>query len=536
MQIFKIIIPIFIITYNFTFFASSNVRNNELLDIQEQIPSQCDEEGHDKDKLTINWYTSDPYQFSYISKNGNYGITGFDIELINRVSSKVGINIKYVNSIWNKSIENIRTGKSDIVPGATYTDERAAFANFSIPYRFEEISLFVLPSVKKQLNFNNVNEFLAQIRLLNFRVGVMQGFVYGNTTITDYLNEKSNNDIIIKYESNAELLNALIHKEIDGFLADRITGVALILGYKGEQIEEIYTDIKTPLHLMFSKTTVSSDLVEQYNTAIKNFIDSDDYKKLIKSYVYYVLLPKSIDSTWCDIIGFMGSITFAISGIVIAAHRNSTLFSTFLLAISPSIIGCVLFDITINQVYNAPFTLTPTYIYRIFITVLIGFSTLKLFDYYNNQTYQDNFASKILNNIIVICDTLGQAFFMVIGVVIVVIQKIEPLEFWGPCFALITSSGGVLLRNIICNYGNITKEVVPKEINFEVFILWGIVFIILLNIYAYSPSYSTIKYSMIIVIAGAVVSRLLIYYYNISNLTFRVDNVESEKDIAIDKK
>lgn len=535
MRIFKVIILIFIIMYNSLSMASSDVRNNELLAIQEQYPFKCEREVHDKDKLIINWYKSDPYQFSYIGRNGNYSITGFDIELINKVSSKIGISIKYINSIWDKSVENIRIGKSDILPGATYTDERAAFANFSIPYRFEEISLFVLPSGKKQPNFNNVNEFLAQIRLLNFRLGIMKGFVYGNTAITDYLNESNNDDIIIKYESNAELLNSLIHGKIDGFLADRITGIALILGYT-EPIQEIHTNIRTPLHLMFSKATVSNDLVEQYNKAIKDFIDSDGYKKLTKSYIYYVLLPKSIDSTWCNIIGFMGSIAFAVSGVILAANRNSTLFSTFLLAIMPSIIGCILFDITINQIYNSSFTLTPSYIYRVFITVLIGFSTLKLFDYYNNQLYQDNFASRVLDNVLVVCDTLGQAFFMVIGVVIIIIQKIEPLEFWGPCFALITSSGGVVLRNIICNYGNMKKEIIPKEVNFEVFILWGIVFIILLNMYAYSPSYNTIKYSMITVIAGAVVSRLLIYYYNIPNLTFRIDNIEPEKDMTINKK
>ncbi|MDR0296383.1 MAG: transporter substrate-binding domain-containing protein [Rickettsia sp.] len=537
MQILKSIIPIIIILQNFFAFADHKVADptvnntqisNNLIDT---YFTQCTEEIADKESLLVDWYTLEPYQFSSITRSGNYNITGLDIELINAISSKINIGIQYTGSAWGRVIPNIQQGKSDMVAGLTYTNERAVFGNFSIPYRFAEISLFTLRSATKHLNFKNTNEFLAQIRLLNFRLGITKKVVYGNTRTTDYLNQVSNNDIIIKYGSNAELFKALLRNEIDGFLDDRIAGVALALNcVEKDQVEEIPTGIKTPIHLMFSKKTVSPNLVARFNNSIKEFINSDEYKKIVRRYIYHTLLPKSIDSTWCHIIGVIGSIAFAISGIIISAKTNATLFTTFVLAMLPSLLGCILLDIILHHTdNNISIVLTPYYAFRVFITVLIGFSAIKLLAYYNKQLYEDNFIQKIRNNTLIVCDSLGQASFMVIGVIIVIVQRIEPLEFWGTCFAWLTSSVGIIFRNLIGKYDK-NMECIPREINFEILILWGAIFSILLDSYAYKPDYSTIKYSIVTVFVGAFVSRLLVYYYNISNLTFRSDNTEIPTD------
>ncbi|KJV78240.1 hypothetical protein RMAECT_0135 [Rickettsia rhipicephali str. Ect] len=42
--------------------------------------------------------------------------------------------------------------------------------------------------------------------------------------------------------------------------------------------------------------------VEQFNFAIDDFLASNEYKKIIKTYIYHILLPKSIDSRWCHVI------------------------------------------------------------------------------------------------------------------------------------------------------------------------------------------------------------------------------------------
>lgn len=497
--------------------------SNNSMSLHNESSTTCNEIDPEKDYLTVDWYPAEPYQFSSISGNGRYKVTGLDIALIEALAAKVGVGIKYVDSVWEKAISDIQIGKSDLVAGAINTQERDTFAMFSLPYRFEEVSLFTLASGRKKLTFNNINEFLAQVRLFNFRLGIMKQSVYGDMEITEYLNSESNKDIIIQYTNEIELLHALTRGQIDGYLADRVVGIALAFNDSHKkQIRETQLGLKTPVHLMFSRKTISPDIVDKFNSAIKEFVNSDTYRTIIKSYIYQVLLPKAVDSKWYYIIGLVGSIAFAVSGIAIAVRANATLFGTFILALLPSVLGCLVLDVIINSKADIDLTLTPSYVYYISVTVLIGFFMVKLLNHYNMQLYEDDSTKRIWSNVLVVCDALGQASFIIVGVVIAVVGKVEPLEFWGPCFAFFTSNTGVFFRELICSR-NAKFELIHGQINFEIAILWGLIFSLLLNPNYYHHNESTIIYLIIIVIAGAFITRLLVYYYNVGNLTFRKD-------------
>ena len=85
-----------------------------------------------------------------------------------------------------------------------------------------------------------------------------------------------------------------------------------------------------------------------------------------------MLLLQTIDSQWFYLIGVIGTLAFAISGIAIAAKDNATLFGTFLFAMLPSAGGGIMRDILINRDEVGIF-LTPSYMYYIIIVVLVGF-------------------------------------------------------------------------------------------------------------------------------------------------------------------
>ena len=119
----------------------------------------------------------EPYQFNKITAGG-YSLTGMDIELVKTLADKIGIKTEYEQIEWGQHQEDLRTGRRDIAAGATYTKEREEYVYFSIPYRFEENSLFVLHDSDKNLDFESISEFLAQVRLQNFILGVTRGFIY----------------------------------------------------------------------------------------------------------------------------------------------------------------------------------------------------------------------------------------------------------------------------------------------------------------------------------------------------------------------
>ena len=84
---------------------------------------------------------------------------------------------------------------------------------------------------------------------------------------------------------------------------------------------------------MFSKNTVPVEIVDKFNDSIKTFVMSADYKETVKKYIYPVLLLETINAEWFFIVGVLGTISFAISGVAIAARENSTLFGTFIFTV-----------------------------------------------------------------------------------------------------------------------------------------------------------------------------------------------------------
>ncbi len=470
-----------------------------------------------KDQLVGGWYLWEPYQYNKITAGG-YTLTGMDIQLVRSIAKKVGVDIKYEQVDWSQHQKDLKNGTRDIAAGATYTSARAEYVYFSVPYRYEENSLFTLNDSNKSLDFRTVSEFLAQIRLQNYILGVTEGFIYADPQINVFINDPSNQDIVRKYANDVEELNALMKGEIDGFISDRIVGAAAILSNKANRVQEVQLNIKTPIHLMFSKKSVPLELVDRFNREIKNFNKTEEYKNIAKTYLYPVLLLQTIDSKWYYFIGVIGTFAYAISGLALSAKDNATLFGTFIFAMLPSVGGGVMRDILINRDEVGIF-LTPSYMYYIIIVVLVGFSAIRLLEYYNKNANQYDQVTKFWDNIFIIGDALGQAAFIVTGVCIAIMARIEPIELWGPFFAFLTANGGSILRDLIRSKGSISCF--DGTINAETSVIWGLIFSIYLDVNSHNPDPNSIRNVVVIVAVGAFCTRLGAYYMKIPNLKFR---------------
>ena len=522
----KTVLPFLVILPHYTIFAATeyaDIRSSAAkpsVTLQDISLDKCID-ASDKQVLTNGWYLWEPYQFNRIT-SGGYTLTGMDIELGKAIAERVGVEIKYDPITWSRHQRELKEGKRDMAAGATYTEERSQFVYFSIPYRFEENSLFVLKNTEKKLVFYNISEYLAQIRLQNFRLGVTKSFIYADAKINEFIGDNANSDILFQYENDTESLRALLRGEIDGFMADRVVGAAIILNRgAGDKVREIQLNIKTPIHFMFSKQTVPLELVDHFNQEIQKFVVSSEYKNIVKNYVYPVLLLQTIDSQWFYMVGMIGTIAFAISGIAIAAKENLTLFGTFLLAMLPSVGGGIMRDVIVNR-ETVGIILTPSYMYYILIIVVIGFATVRLLNYYNNNSAADSFIQKFWNNLLIVCDAMGQAAMIVIGVSVVIMMRIEPVELWGPFFAFLTSNGGGILRDLLRQDRIISC--MSGGFNAEIAILWGLVFSIFLDMNAHNPNPDTIRYMVILIASGAFITKLMVYYLKVPNVRFHTES------------
>lgn len=470
--------------------------------------------------LTGGWYQWDPYQYT-TTVDGFETFTGLDIQLSKTIAAKADATITFESVPWQQHILDIKNGKRDIAAGATYTAERAEFAYFSEPYRYEENSLFVPRDKISNYKFTSIAELLSTISKNNMRLGITEGFIYADPKLNEWIAEPRNKQYIISAQNDFENLESLLEGRINFFIADKIVGATTIWRMNaGKEVAEINLNLKAPIHFMFSKKTISPQFVDKFNLAIKEVKNSDSYTRIVSGYLYPVLLLQTADTSWFRTIELIGIVAFAISGLVIAYQVNATIFGAFLLAMLPSLGGGMIRDILFSRKPVAA-TANPSYLMMIIATVLVVYVVLAIYRRYSNLVtahYLSNYR-KYLNATVEICDGLGLAAFSVIGIIVALMVQAQPLWLWGPFCAFLTGAAGGFLRDLLSKPLALSA-IKGESIYPEIAIIWGFLLSAGLTIHSRNYNPDTIQYMVIFTVIGAFLSRMIVVYYKIPNLSF----------------
>ncbi|MBP6986298.1 MAG: transporter substrate-binding domain-containing protein [Alphaproteobacteria bacterium] len=474
----------------------------------------------EKEVLTNGWYYWDPYQYNLRDPKTDE-LTGLDIELTRAITKLAGKSLEYKSIDWQQHQKDLASGKIDFVSGATKAPEREKLYHFSKPYRYEENAYFVRRGEESNLTFTSIAEFLNELSVNKQKIGVIEGYVYADSAINKWIADPKNRDFILPVSDDAKNIQNLIEKKIDGFLADRIAGATQIWrNHQGDQITEIKLGIQTPIHFMFSKTSVSPSIVHEFNLAIDRLQSSDQYQNIITWYLHPVLLLQTIDTQWFRIIEILGTIAFAISGLVIAVRDRSTLFGAFIFALLPSLGGGMIRDIIFDRKPLGAMA-SPTLLLIVIGTVLFGFASIRLVNYiqkyYDLNIFKEKGAATA-QTVLMFCDGLGLAAFTVIGIVVSVMAKVSPLWLWGAFFAFLTGAGGGILRDLLSKNRHIVS--LQGDIYPEIAIVWGMILALFLSTQAQTINPDPIRYMVFITVIGAFITRVLVYYFKVPNIYF----------------
>lgn len=480
--------------------------------------ARAEEVPPEKNTYIAGWYPWDPYQ--YIKSEGDVPtLTGLDVQLVREIIKILDKEVTYEPVSWKQHQLDLRSGARDFAAGATYTEERSEYVYFSKPYRFEENSLFVRRGEEDKLKFNTIGEMLKDITAKSYRLGVMDGFIYADPKINEWLKDPDNASLINRSVDDYESLKKLLSGEIDGFLSDRLVGATAIWrGNFGKKINEIPLGIKTPIHLMFSKKTVSPLMVEKFNKAIDELRESKTYNKLISWYLHPVLLLQTVDSLWFRIVEFIGTIAFAVSGLVIAYRDRATLFGTFVLALLPSLGGGIIRDVIFDR-FPIGAIEYPLYLYSVLLTVLVGFFIVRISEGFNLNSSFLSEHQQWPAHLLGVSDTLGLSAFTVSGIVVSVMVKVDPLWLWGPVFALVTGVGGGILRDLLSKQRDIMS--LRGTLMPEIVIIWGFLLSLFLTYQSSSVETKLIKWAVIATVLGVFFTRVIVQIFNIPNLYLR---------------
>ncbi|MFM5841200.1 MULTISPECIES: substrate-binding periplasmic protein [Aeromonas] len=200
-----------------------------------------------------------PYHY-YQQDGDKRRLRGFAIDYLNAISARLGCRLLYVERPWKRGLHDLELGRQDIAMEAYFSEDRARYAWFSIPYNPGRTALWVRKAGTG--DEADLESWLAR----GHRLGVTRDYYYG-AEITELLRRYPDQ---VSAVNDVQNYRKLVLGRIDGFLGDSL---ATPWGLKKEGLsEEVVPHVmgiyETPTSFMLSKKTVSSEFVQRFNQAI----------------------------------------------------------------------------------------------------------------------------------------------------------------------------------------------------------------------------------------------------------------------------
>lgn len=467
--------------------------------------------------LRCGWYLWDPYQYTVLMHDIKH-LTGLDVQLVKSVFEHAGYEVLYEEVSWKQHQLDIKEGRRDIAAGAFYNEDRASYAYYSTPYRTETDVLYVRKPDAKRFSFSSTTELISLLDGHSVRLGIIDGFYYG-PELMNYIHDPANASRIIRVGNDVANFENLLDDKIDAFVIDRLVGATLAWrhGWQRRVVEIPQVVFSESIHVIFSKETTSPELVEQFNASLDQIRKDGRYNKIVREYLLPVLLGATAGQRWFFVVDIIGTIAFAVSGVLLAKKGHYSLFGALVLASLPAVGGGIMRDVLINRETPAVLT-SPIYVLAIFITVLVGYIIFRIRPYGVDakRALEPSFPVRISSNTaITFFDALGLAAFTVIGVIVAVENRCQPLLLWGPLLAALTGAGGGIIRDVI--RADADNPGLKGTFYAEVALIWGFLLSIFLTWYANSLVYhpAHISFAVIGTMTGALLTRMIVYHLRI---------------------
>lgn len=460
------------------------------------------------DSLRGGWYPWDPYQYRDY-RGGVPVLTGFDVEIERALARVMNVDIALPQIDWNRHLADLAAGKADIAAGATEDEARSRYAYFSKPYRTETDVLIVPRGMSGRYPFRTIDTMLDMFAKRKFRLGVVAGFVYADPRVNAFIADPANSDHVFPVATDVENLLNLMAGHIDGYLADRIaaTTTAWRRG-EGRRIEQHPLQFSTDIHFMLSRATQTPQMLARLNGAIDQLQASGELRRIADFYAVPALINQTLDSRWFRVLAFVGTVAFALSGVVLAYGGGYSVFAAVILAALPAVGGGVVRDLILQRNPIA-MVRSPESLLIVFGTVLAGLVAIRAVAAVTVERLGTFLKSRVDFGtlLIEVFDAAGLAAFTVVGVVAVLDSSAQPLWLWGPVAAVITGSFGGLMRDLFRHdrmVANLRGELYP-----EIAGIWGFILALFLEWEGERLQPDEIRLGVIVTIVGAFVTRLI---------------------------
>ena len=206
------------------------------------------------------------------SKNEKGEIVGFDIEVVQAVAKKAGIEVKFVNTPWEGIFNALGQGDRDmIVSAVTITAERKGTMDFSDPY-FDAQQLIAVKETSKVTKFADLKKL---------KVGVQTGTT-GDEAVTKLLGKTS--AAIKRFESTPLALKELEAGGVDAVVADNGVVVNYVANNPGGKFKSIADKEFVPEQYGIALKKGNTELQAKLNKGLAEIRADGSYDTIFTKY------------------------------------------------------------------------------------------------------------------------------------------------------------------------------------------------------------------------------------------------------------
>ena len=196
-------------------------------------------------------------------------LAGSEFVLLSTLAKQANCQLEFIELPWIRALKSLQNGDIDLLYGASKTPEREAFAQFSRPYRVEQMLLLTQREGPSQPGPISLTDWLAtpngngKPRVL----GVILGFYYGDQLdLIVHAPEAQAQRLQVRWDQ--QLLKLLKARRIDGYLIEASIAPQLTRqNPQALQQHQVSEQNPEPMHLMFSQR-VPVEIVQRFNAAI----------------------------------------------------------------------------------------------------------------------------------------------------------------------------------------------------------------------------------------------------------------------------
>ncbi len=439
-------------------------------------------------ELKSGWYSRPPYQME--AQQGNFTmVTGLDIQVARELFQESNNRINIDPMPWEAMMEGLRQGTIDFVMGAYYLEERETFAWFSQPYRAEQNAVYFHKDLESLDGLRSVEELTGVLQREAAIMAINKGYTYGSEQFTSFVSAQPQNLSFVVSTGYDQNVDFVLQRKADFFVSNPIIMDRILAerGYK-DIIKKSRIDMgEVPVHIMYSKQSVKEDEVAQWNTVLHKMHEDGFIRSLHINYILPAYLTITMSQFWFILLNYLGIIAFCTSGVILARKERYNLFGALLLATLPAIGGGVLRDLILGA--DKVFVLeNPGYMLFAVTIVFVSFIFFRVYDYLQMKSgkvtqkidrYTDVKLGAFFDKTYKLLDAWAVAAFSIIGVSVAIEQQASPLWLWGPAMAVITASGGVVLRDIVRADFNIA--ILKQDSYAEISLLGGVLYTLTLS-------------------------------------------------------